>query len=113
MGIYNNRNIRGSATQKSLHAEGRAVDWGFNANDEKSKAEAMQFINQLLANEAQQAKQMGIQEVIFNRKIWSALHPRDGLRDYGGTNPHTDHVHIGLNLKGAQKKTSFWRSYPS
>lgn len=109
LGIYNNRNVRGSATTKSLHAEGRALDWAFDANDAQTRDEAMRFINQLLANDAVLAREMGIQEVIFNRKIWSAEHPREGLRDYNGANPHTDHIHIGLNRKGAKKQTSFWQ----
>lgn len=41
----------------------------------------------------------GIQEVIFNRRIWTS---EGGERVYSGVNPHTDHVHIGLNRCGAR-----------
>ena len=36
---------------------------------------------------------------MFNQRIWTQEH---GERSYGGTNPHTDHVHIGLNRCGAK-----------
>jgi hypothetical protein len=44
------------------------------------------------------ACQSGIQEVIFNRRIW--VHSK-GEYHYTGSDPHTGHVHIGLNRCGA------------
>uniref|UniRef100_A0A914D5B3 ARB-07466-like C-terminal domain-containing protein n=1 Tax=Acrobeloides nanus TaxID=290746 RepID=A0A914D5B3_9BILA len=41
----------------------------------------------------------GIQEVIFNQRIWTQEH---GERSYGGSDPHTEHIHIGLNRCGAK-----------
>lgn len=44
----------------------------------------------------------GVDQVIWNRKIWTLERADEGWRDYTGTdNPHTDHVHIK------------WRSQPS
>lgn len=108
--IYNCRNIRGGS-QKSLHAEGRALDWGLNVNNNVEEEEAQRLINEFLADDASLARRMGIQEIIHNRRIWSSKYPESGLRPYNGENPHTDHIHIGLNWKGARKETSFWQSY--
>lgn len=111
MGIFNCRHIAGSQ-QYSLHAEGRALDWGLNVSDSAQKAEADKFIRDVLAFDAKLAKRMGIQELIFNRRIWTTNYPDDGMRPYNGENPHTDHIHIGLNWKGALNETSFWKNYP-
>ncbi len=110
MGIFNCRNIAGS-TQKSLHSEGRALDWILSANNTAQKTEAENLIDRFLADEAALAKSMGIQEIIFNRRIWSSSRPNDGLQPYNGPNRHTDYMHIGLNWKGARKETSFWRNF--
>ncbi|KAI1721027.1 hypothetical protein Ddc_07462 [Ditylenchus destructor] len=85
--IYNNRNVRGGKTL-SLHAEGRAVDLYAGANGKAAFDHAVAI-----------ACNRGIQEVIYNRRIWTNGR---GERAYNGVNPHTDHVHIGLNRCGAQ-----------
>jgi len=110
--IYNCRPVRGGQ-RLSLHGEGRAVDWYRNAADAAQAAEAQRIIDWLLGTDAEDnahavARRMGIQEIIWNRRIWSAGRHAEGWRDYGGTNPHTDHLHIGLNRAGAAKQTSYW-----
>lgn len=110
--IYNCRPVRGGS-RLSLHGEGRAVDWYRNANDPAQAAEAQRIIDWLLGTDAQGnahavARRMGIQEIIWNRRIWSAGRHAEGWRDYTRSNPHTDHLHIGLNRAGAAKQTSFW-----
>jgi hypothetical protein len=92
MGIYNCRSIVGGKGL-SLHAEGRAVDVA-----PASAAQGTQIAAWLLAN----VERFGLQEIIWNRKIWSALHPSSGWRGYSGSNPHTDHLHIGQNWNGAR-----------
>ena len=51
---------------------------------------------------------MGAQEIIWNRRIWTAQYASRGWQKYNGVNQHTDHVHIGLNWRGARKQTSFY-----
>ena len=85
--IYNCRKIRGSKNSYSLHAEGRAVDLYVSRSVGDRVMTRLQRI--ACAN--------GIQEVIWNRRIWTA----SGERRYGGVHPHTDHVHVGLNRCGA------------
>lgn len=110
--IYNCRPVRGGQ-RLSLHGEGRAVDWYRSASDAAQAAEAQRIIDWLLGTDGQGnahavARRMGVQEIIWNRRIWSAGRHAEGWRDYGGTNPHTDHLHIGLNRAGAARQTSYW-----
>ena len=61
------------------------------------------------------ARRMGLQEVIWNCRIWTPSAPR--LRPYGPcskpgvdrTTAHRNHLHLGLNWRGARRKTTFWR----
>jgi hypothetical protein len=101
VGIYNCRPVRGGRNL-SLHGEGRAVDWGVN------RATGDQIVGRLRANEWELARRMGLQEIIWNRQIWTADRSSAGLRRYSGANPHTDHVHLGMNNRGARAQTSFW-----
>ena len=66
------------------------------------------------------ARRMGIQELIWNCHAWwagdggmrrySACFDSDGHRRHvDDTTAHRNHVHIGLNWRGARKKSSFWR----
>uniref|UniRef100_A0A914XDK4 ARB-07466-like C-terminal domain-containing protein n=1 Tax=Plectus sambesii TaxID=2011161 RepID=A0A914XDK4_9BILA len=86
--IYNCRKIEGSSTT-SLHAEGRAVDLYVTG---ATGREAFDYAVKIACSN-------GIQEAIFNRRIWTS---ELGEHDYKGVNPHIDHVHIGLNKCGAK-----------
>jgi peptidoglycan hydrolase-like protein with peptidoglycan-binding domain len=97
-GIYNCRDQRGSLLP-SLHSEGRAADLGVPATNE---AWAQQLANKLVAH----SKELGIQCVIYNRRIWSGAHPNDGWRYYGGVDPHTSHLHVELSRAAAAKLTT-------
>ena len=90
-GIHNCRNVGGSKAL-SLHGEGRAVDIR-----PASRAQGDAIAAWALAN----ASALNIQEIIWYRRIWSAVYPNKGWRDYHGVNPHVDHVHIGQNWLGA------------
>jgi hypothetical protein len=113
-GIYNCRKVRGSTKSFSLHAEGRAVDYHENAGTRAGKAIGDKIVATLLArdragNANALARRMGVQEIIWNRHIWTADHAKQGMQPYDGVDPHTSHVHIGLNWPGARLQTSFWR----
>ena len=95
LGIYVRRNIAGTATP-SLHSEGRAIDLGLNVSDPTEKL----IGNQLFQAFVDLGQQTGIQEVIWNRQIWSDLRPN--VRAYTGANPHSDHVHVGFTRTGSQ-----------
>ena len=110
----------------SLHAEGRAIDWHLNVHDRADKREAERLIALFLAtdragNPHALARRMGIQEIIWDCRSWwsgsermgrySVCYDHRGRRRTGvsDTLAHRDHIHIGLNLPGARKRTSFWQ----
>jgi hypothetical protein len=109
----------------SLHAEGRALDWHLDARDPGDRAAARRLIRMLLApdrlgNPQALARRMGIQEIIWNCTTWWAgstflakyhgCYGKSGrrLRHVDVTTAHRDHIHIGLNRRGAARKTTFW-----
>ena len=85
-GIYNCRTVRGGRTT-SLHGEGRAADFGIRPYGAKY---GTALANALVAY----SKELGIQCVIWNRKIWSSSYPHSGWRRYRGVASHTDHIHV-------------------
>jgi hypothetical protein len=114
-----------SSSSYSLHSEGRAVDWHLDVHDASQKRAAKRLIALFLArdragNNHALARRMGIQELIWNCHAWwagdggmrrySACFDSDGhRRRVDDTTAHRNHVHIGLNWRGARKKSSFWR----
>ena len=119
-GIYACRKVRVGSTL-SLHAEGRAVDWHLDVRHRADRAVADHLIRAFLSPDAAGrpaalARRMGLQEVIWNCRVWSANQPAAGMRPYSvcrpgvsRTNEHKDHLHIGLNRRGAKAQSSFWR----
>jgi hypothetical protein len=97
LGIYNCRNVAGSATT-SLHGEGRAADLGVPVG----ASWAQTLANQLVARSAE----LGVQCVIYNRRIWSGSYPHAGWRPYKGSHPHTDHLHVELTRNAARTLTA-------
>ncbi len=71
---------------RDVHEEGRAIDLMI-----PSLAYGEEIANFVSKN----ADVLGIQGVIFRRANWFSNAPRTtAFRPYGGTSPHTDHVHI-------------------
>ena len=93
-GIYNCRTVRGGATT-SLHGEGRALDVGFPVGDPDG--------DRLLKRLLKAPGRLGIQAIIYERKIYSAKSP--GGRYYTGVAPHYDHLHIELTWEAARNLT--------
>ena len=116
-GIYNCRTTR-TGGSLSLHAEGRAIDWHLDARTRSGLRAGNKLVALLLADDMRGrhfalARRMGVQEIIWDCRIWSAKHPR--MSRYSAcdstsnvTVQHRDHVHIGLSWKGARKLTTFW-----
>src|SRR2546423_2944761 len=110
---------------KSLHSEGRAIDWHLDVHNAGDRAEATRLINLFLAtdkagNVHALARRMGIQELIWNCKAWfsgdGGMRPYSVCFDSKGkrkkvddTTAHRNHIHIGLNWAGARMKTTFWQ----
>lgn len=96
-GIYNCRPVRGSTRTTSLHGEGRAMDFGLRWYDKIEVFE--EFAEQLRRN----SKELGIQCIIFNRKIFSGGYKHKGWYNYTGVNPHTDHLHVEFSWSAARR----------
>ncbi len=104
-----------SVGEPSDHHDGRALDYPFNAFDSGQLADANALLNWLLAtdqygNRHALARRLGINYMIWNRKIWKAYEPSAGWQAYNGTSPHTDHIHFSFGWPGALKQTSWWTS---
>jgi Extensin-like protein C-terminus len=94
LGIYVCRNIKGTNT-KSAHAQGRALDIGLNAPRPAERVIGDALFHALI----RAAHNSGIDNVIWNRQIWSVEHggPRAWIGNYksgAAKNPHTDQIHM-------------------
>jgi hypothetical protein len=98
----------------SEHKEGRAFDWGgLSAHRAIDRQRVANFTHWLFANDKYghryaMARRLGVMYLIWNHRIWSAYRAGEGWRRYSGSNPHTDHMHISMDWRGARKETSFW-----
>jgi hypothetical protein len=118
-GIENCRRIS-TGGNWSLHAEGRALDWRLDAGIPREKRAAERLIARLLAPDSQGrpealARRMGLQEIIFNCRIWIAgwrteRYQACNRRGVDRSTAHKDHIHFGLNWYGARGYTSFWKA---
>lgn len=96
LGIYNPKRL---GNGWSIHAEGRAADLGTAPYSKPPWGWELAEAFRLNSDE------LGIQCVIFDRKIWSGAYPDAGWRDYHGSNPHTGHLHTELSRDAAQSLT--------
>ena len=120
-GIYNCRTVSGSSSY-SLHAGGRAYDHHLSVRNADDKAAGTRSLRRSCAPTPRAtstllAKRFGVQEIIWNCKIWTAARASEGLRPYGAcptsndTIAHRDHVHIGQNLRGAERRTTAYTGW--
>jgi hypothetical protein len=94
-GIYNPRNVRGSSSTLSLHAEGRAFD--LTAGN-RSDDDVTQLVDQLVRH----CDALGVQMVIWQRRSWRIGR---SWQPYSGADPHTSHAHIELTRDAAAHLT--------
>lgn len=99
LGIFNCRPVRGSTSTTSLHGEGRACDFGINPHGAAWGTALAEVLRAFSA-------ELGIQCVIWDRRIWSGAKPEAGWRAYSGTNPHRDHIHVELTWAAARSLTA-------
>jgi hypothetical protein len=93
LGIFDVRNVVGG-DDLSHHAEGRALDVGIPMLDATTAdaAKGMQIIDAL----GPSAQRLGIDHLIYNRTIWSRRSPAGRPYVDPDTDPHLDHIHVGL-----------------
>lgn len=95
LGIYNCRPSSGGGGL-STHGEGRGWDAACNANSQAG----LVLGNKVAAELISVYSRLGIQRIIWNRRQWDVLNKR--WRAYGGSSPHTDHLHIELCWEAAR-----------
>lgn len=81
------------------HAEGRALDFmGMKLGGGVSNPGAMrrQVCDQIADYLWRHRERLGVWYVIWDRRIISMTYESQGWRDYDGSNPHTDHVHVSF-----------------
>ena len=84
----------------SEHKEGRAFDWGVSAKTPGGRAKAARFLTWLLkkdkyGNEYAMARRLGIQYVIWNRKIWGSYNASPRLAEVHRRQPaHRPRAHL-------------------
>ena len=100
LGIYNPRNVRGGESL-STHAEGRAIDVGFT-HTVGGTVEGWDCANTLRIH----ARDLGVQQIIYARKIWTNVRSDQGWRPYTGTAPHWEHVHAELTRQAGRGLTA-------
>lgn len=108
----------------SLHDEGRAFDFGLDYWNLDDRAEGNKIVGFFTKADAggtsgAMARRFGIQEIIWNCKIWTANYPY--WREYfpgcaesdtaSKTTKHRDHVHMGQNWPGARRNRTAWTGY--
>lgn len=109
VGGYSCRPIVGNPTQTSVHATGRALDLMIQTtpDDDADNDLGDPIAHWLIQN----AERIGIQFIIWDRTTWGASRPvGDKEREYGGTNPHLDHLHIELSVEGGDMATPWFAS---
>jgi hypothetical protein len=95
---------------QSEHKDGRAWDWPVSAYSDSDRKKVNKLLDWLLNKDSYghryaRARRLGLMYLIWNRRIWS---PWAGWRSYGGSSPHTDHVHFSFTWPGARKETTHW-----
>lgn len=98
VGGYSCRANTADSSQLSIHAMGRALDIMIDGTTPKGRETGDKIRNFMINN----AEELGVQGVIWNKHIWSVNHK--GWRDYiSGPNPHTDHLHVEINVAASKK----------
>lgn len=95
VGGYSCRSIFGGS-QTSIHGLGRAIDIMISAETATGLRTGDEIRNFMINN----STTLGVQRVIWNEHTWSA--DQDGWRPYTGESPHTDHLHVEINLAASK-----------
>ncbi len=108
IGGYSCRQNSASPNLTSVHGIGRALDIMIpmvNGNADSTHGDPI--ANWLVTN----AEAIGVQYIIWNRTQWSGHRSGRKDRPYTGPSPHTDHIHVELNLDGAARRTPWFAQF--
>lgn len=90
-GCYNRRPTAGGG--KSIHGDGRAIDVGIGWTPTPEMEAALHECTEHLAANA---KYLGVQRIIYDRRIWD----RHGWRPFND-NAHQDHAHVEQTMEAS------------
>ena len=109
IGGYNCRRNSASPHKLSMHGTGRALDIMIpTVGGRANSAVGDPIANWLVQN----ASRIGVQYLIWNRVRWSGHRRRNKFARYTGPSPHINHIHVELNLAGAQRRTPWFADRP-
>jgi hypothetical protein len=101
LGIYSCRAIRGCAFL-SVHGEGRALDIGLPmGRDGRGTSDGHRMVQRL----GRVGERLGVQCIVYDRRIWSEQSPDPEGRPWSGVVPHYNHVHLELCRQAARTLT--------
>jgi hypothetical protein len=97
-----------ASCQTGFHPRGQALDVYVSGFDGKQA-----FADWLTANDNEMARRLGIVQIVWNYHMWRSYDggsgkPQGAFGNYGGSNPHTDHVHLSFGEAAAEGATSFF-----
>lgn len=104
-GGYSCRRNTGDPSQLSVHGTGRALDLMIPTDDGRADNDAGDPVANWLVTHAEL---VGVQYVIWDRTDWGAHRDPPKTSDYGGPNPHVDHIHMELTHEGAAMDTPWF-----
>lgn len=109
IGGYACRPIVGNPSQTSVHATGRALDLMIRTT---ADSDADNDLGDPIAHWLiQNSEFIGIQFIIWDRTTWGAEREAGNKeREYGGPNPHIDHLHIELSTEAGAMQTAWFAS---
>lgn len=119
LGCYNPKSKAGGGP--SLHAEGRAQDFAFNAHDPDERASGDRVFRWAITH----ADEIGLQEILWRGYIW--YYPRrgenpNGTGDFTGLPgvrfpvqqaDHMSHVHLGVDRRAGMDWDPSWLTDPT
>lgn len=107
IGGYACRAIVGNPNKMSVHATGRALDIMIPtvSGDEADNTAGDAIGNWLVEN----AEAIGIQYIIWDLYTWQAERDVGNKgKDYGGSHPHHDHLHIEVSVEMSTQTTNWF-----
>ena len=108
IGGYACRQNTANKAETSVHGTGRALDIMIP----KIKGQADNTVGDAIANWlVVNAEDLGVQFIIWDQTKWNASYSSNKAKPYGGPVPHTDHIHVELDLDGAAMKTAWYKGF--
>lgn len=104
-GGYSCRQNTADASQMSVHGTGRALDLFVPMDDGRADNDAGDPVANWLVTHSED---VGVQYIIWDRTDWGAHRDAPKTSDYGGPNPHIDHIHMELTDEGAAQETPWF-----